>query len=32
VEICGNLDPPFAVTVAELKATKPGVARESCPA
>jgi hypothetical protein len=32
VEICGNLDPPFAVTVAELKANKPGVAREICPA
>jgi hypothetical protein len=31
-EICATLDPPFPVTVAELKASKPGVARESCPA
>jgi hypothetical protein len=32
VDICASLDPPFRVTIAELKRTKPGVARESCAA
>jgi len=32
VEICARLDPPFRVTIAELKRTKPGVARERCAA
>lgn len=31
VEICAALEPPFRVTIAELKRTKPGVAREIRP-
>jgi hypothetical protein len=32
VDICAALDPPFRISIAELKASKPGVTRESCAA